>query len=117
MTCPNKLTPIFVYGTLIPCAKDICAGMEPIEDEIENVDMYNLGHFPGIIKGAGSAKGLIVCVTKETLEALDHYESEGSLYSRVNYITKSNRLVNVYFFLHPLPSNAVKIEDGDWMNR
>lgn len=117
MTCPNKLTPIFVYGTLIPIAKDISCGMEPIEDEIENVDMYNLGRFPGIIKGTGSAKGLIICVDNDILRRLDEYEGEGYLYSRVNYITKGGRPVNVYFFKQNLPPTAKKIESGDWMNQ
>lgn len=116
--CPGKLIPIFVYGTLIPSAKEISEGMEPIDDVIENVTMHNLGNFPAIVKGDGTAKGKVLCVSEEMLKHLDRYEGvDQGLYYRVQTITKGGRPVNVYFFKRSLDgfSRGV-IEDGDWMS-
>jgi gamma-glutamylcyclotransferase (GGCT)/AIG2-like uncharacterized protein YtfP len=112
--CEGKLIPIFIYGTLIKDMHQYHQGFtEPIPDEIENVDMYNLGVFPAVKKGTGTAKGYIICVNTEVLSLLDHYECSPYLYKRVQTITKGGRPVQYYHFNKDV-RDAPLVVDGVW---
>ena len=50
------------------------------EGTISGYTMYDLGSFPGIVKGNGKVKGEVYRVDKKTLEQINYLESEGDLY-------------------------------------
>ena len=92
---------VFVYGTLLK-------GMSNYDDylayakfvskaEIDGFDMYDLGHFPGIVKGKGKVKGEIYEVDDELLEDLDFLENNGNLYIREKVNTEFGE-VYVYVY-------------------
>lgn len=88
----GKSNAVFVYGTLrrneqandmladsIYCGKFV----------LKNCAMYNLGIFPGIVENSGeTVVGEVYFVDEKTIQKLDIYEGEGSLYKR--------KLVNVH---------------------
>ncbi len=88
----GKSNAVFVYGTLrrneqandmladsIYCGKFV----------LKNCAMYNLGNFPGIVENSGeTVVGEVYFVDEKTIQKLDRYEGEGSLYKR--------KLVNVH---------------------
>lgn len=83
---------VFVYGTLLKERsnyKHFLAPADPvIRGEIEGFKMYDLGSFPGVVKGEGKVKGEVYRVTKEQLERIDRLEGEGSLYTKEEVLVK-----------------------------
>lgn len=77
-------TNIFVYGTLLKGRSNYnryLAPLEPMaEGTISGYTMYDLGSFPGIVKGNGKVKGEVYRVDKNTLEQINYLEGEGDLY-------------------------------------
>ena len=82
----GKDKPVFVYGTLLKGQKahhllegaDYCGKFA-----LQNCAMFNLGSFPGLKRRKGEQIiGEVYFVTEETLERLDKYEGEGTLYNR-----------------------------------
>ena len=85
-------TPIFVYGTLLKGERNhnvylrdsIYAG----KGKIFGYEMYNLGHYPGIIAGYGTVPGEVYYVTAGALEEINRLEGEGSLYIKTIVMVK-----------------------------
>ena len=78
-------TKIFVYGTLMSKMannKYLQNSKYLGTQEIEGFIMYDLGYFPGIVKGTGKVKGEIYEIDNTLLEKLDKLEDEGNLYLR-----------------------------------
>lgn len=82
----DKTESLFVYGTLLKGERahhllddsDFCGRFV-----LKDCSMYNLGNFPGVKRNNGGyVVGEVYFVSKETLEKIDQYESEGSLYNR-----------------------------------
>ena len=78
--------PVFVYGTLMhdQSAADLLRESEYRGPALlEGYGMFDLGAFPGIVPMEGErVPGEVWLVNDHTLQRLDHYESEGSLYLR-----------------------------------
>ncbi len=80
----NKKTEIFVYGTLMKNRSNHClmasadfAGQGILKDYA----LFELGSFPGIKPSQGDfVKGELYFVNDETLNTLNHLESEGTMY-------------------------------------
>lgn len=101
----GKDTPVFVYGTLrkgesahhLLADSDYCGVFA-----LENCAMFDLGNFPGIKRRTGEhVIGEVYFTNKETLEKLDAYEGEGTLYKRnlAQAVNNSAKIVcNVYFY-------------------
>ena len=85
---------IFVYGTLLKGRSNYERHLAPanpvMRGEIEGFEMYDLGSFPGVVKGIGRVKGEVYRVTKEQLERIDFLEGEGSLYKKEAVTVKGN---------------------------
>ena len=82
----GKTKPVFVYGTLLKGERanhlladaDYCGKFA-----LQNCAMFNLGSFPGLKRRKGEQIiGEVYFVSEETLDALDKYEGEGTLYNR-----------------------------------
>ncbi len=101
-------TNIFVYGTLMKGQSNHRAFLK--DDSfigsgmIEGYDMYDLGHFPGIVSGTGKVYGEVYSVTPEELKHIDRLEGEGSLYKKekttVRMADKSEISAFVYVYLN-----------------
>ena len=82
---------IFVYGTLMKGMRNHYYLKDSTYlgvDEIEGYTMYNIGSYPGIVKGSDRIKGEVYEVTQETLDMMDALEGEGYLYLRETINTK-----------------------------
>ncbi|MDO4484560.1 MAG: gamma-glutamylcyclotransferase family protein, partial [Clostridia bacterium] len=84
--CQGKANAVFTYGTLMrdmpaaPLMDDALWGGHAI---LKGYAMYDLDLYPGIRQADGEAvQGEIWFVDDATLDALDDYEGEGSLYTR-----------------------------------
>lgn len=77
---------VFVYGTLLTGQTNHKAFLSeessPVKATVTGYDMYDIGHFPGIVRGNGKVKGEVYSVKLSCLKALDRLEGEGSLYIR-----------------------------------
>lgn len=101
-------TNIFVYGTLL---KGQSNHRSFLKDEnfigtgtVEGYDMYDLGCFPGIVKGTGKVCGEVYSLTADELKRIDRLEGEGSLYKKVKTTVRmadaSEVKAFVYVYLH-----------------
>lgn len=85
--------PVFVYGTLLSGMRQ--ASMLDGSDYygkylLKDYAMYDLGQFPGIKPCRGeSVCGELYFVSGETLNTLDSYEGEGSLYNRTPVVVEN----------------------------
>ena len=85
---------VFVYGTLLKGRRNYTHFLAPanpvMRGEINGFVMYELGSFPGIVRGEGKVKGEVYKVTKEQLTRIDRLEGEGSLYIREKAIVEDD---------------------------
>lgn len=77
---------VFVYGTLLQGQGN---HDHYLEDDwligravADKFQMYDIGHYPGIVRGEGRVRGELYEVPAEAMEDLDILEDEGSLYIR-----------------------------------
>lgn len=99
---------VFVYGTLLKGRSNyehFLAPANPVmRGEIEGFEMYDLGSFPGVVRGTGNVKGEVYRVTKEQLERIDRLEGEGSLYKKEAVPVRGNfqedKDVTAYVYLY-----------------
>jgi gamma-glutamylcyclotransferase (GGCT)/AIG2-like uncharacterized protein YtfP len=111
---------VFVYGTLKKGYRNhrLLEGSNYIgEGKISGYDLYDLGSFPGIIRGKGEVVGEIYEIDQETLKRVDMLESEGQLYSRVPVeVSQNGKMVKAatYVFNRSV-NNAHRIEK-EWRN-
>lgn len=77
---------VFVYGTLMRGQSN---HESFLKDEwyagagiVCGFDMYDMGSYPGIVKGSGDVTGELYEVPASAIESLDQLEGEGSLYLR-----------------------------------
>lgn len=74
---------IFVYGTLMKNMRNHYYLEDSTymgETEISGYEMYDLGYYPGIVKGNGIIKGEVYEVTEDVMKKIDILENEGILY-------------------------------------
>lgn len=95
---------LFVYGTLM---KSGHMGSSYLDDEefigkyvLKGYDLYDIGHFPGIVKGEGRVKGELYRVTLNKLTDIDRYEGEGSLYRRKMVQVQNENKENINAFVY-----------------
>lgn len=107
---------VFVYGTL--CRGDYnhhhLAGAQyqgPGVTESE-FELYDLGTYPGAVRGTGQVIGEIYAVDREILERLDRLEGHPGFYRRELI---STRYGPAWFYLYRgAVENCARIESGDW---
>ncbi len=113
---------LFVYGTLKKGEEShyFLAEEEFIGPaELEGYEMYDLGDYPGIVKGKGKVYGELYAVSRETLRKLDEFEENGIFYLRKKEKVKVGDKVFeawVYEYIENL-KNAKKIKSGVWKGK
>jgi len=99
---------VFVYGTLLKGQSNYNRFLAPanpvMRGEIDGFEMYDLGAFPGIVRGDGKVKGEVYRVTKKQLEEIDRLEGEGILYKKESVKVEGNffedRTVTAYVYIY-----------------
>jgi gamma-glutamylcyclotransferase (GGCT)/AIG2-like uncharacterized protein YtfP len=108
---------VFVYGTLRGgrgnyqrlLTTSECLG----EHGVDGWDMYDLGHFPAIVKGSGSVTGDVFRVTPATFARLDMLEGYPRFYDREFIETPVG---NAWVYYHnETPRHAEPVPSGDWI--
>ncbi|MBR4341229.1 MAG: gamma-glutamylcyclotransferase [Lachnospiraceae bacterium] len=116
---------VFVYGTLLKGKGNynhFLAPADPVmRGEIDGFVMYELGSFPGIVKGEGKVKGEVYKVSKDQLSRIDQLEGEGSLYLRETAVVEDdcfNRVeAYVYVYNHDVSgSDLIPYEAQPYKN-
>jgi len=121
----------FVYGTLKE-GGHFATDLDPFrvrseKAELDGFDLFNLGWFPGIKEGNSKVYGEVheyknlgsVQQRLDNIEGYNESDEKNSLYLRrrktVNLSTGKGKIeANVYIFNQNVPSDAKKIESGDW---
>lgn len=79
-------TVVFVYGTLMKGQSNhhrYLANSSYIGDAtLSSYDIYDLGHYPGIVEGEGRVYGELYEINSDDLKQMDILEDEGDLYLR-----------------------------------
>lgn len=108
---------LLVYGTLkkgFPNHRIIEGASYVGTGSIQDMAMYNLGHFPGIAPGKSSIHGEIYDIDDATLARCDTLEGHPDFYTRVEAPNKIDGRV-VWFYLYPhLTGREPLIESGVW---
>ena len=115
--CRDCRNPVFVYGTLMggQSAEGLLGtnaffgGCAVLQDYA----LYDLGSFPGIVPCEGEQViGEVYYVDDETMERLDRYEGEGSLYLRQSVIVRTETWwklpAKAYIYAHPVSGEPVR---------
>lgn len=111
---------LFVYGTLLPGAKNyrILEGKTELlgEARLEDAALYNLGWFPGLKYKVGhTVLGQLLTITNEKLpRELDSYEGYPRLYDRQKVKTSGGEAW-VYIFNDEVSDEQI-IPGGDWLS-
>ena len=105
-------TPVFVYGTLMKgerAASYLVDAYFAGEAILRDYALHELGHFPGIKESHGHfVLGQVFYVNSVTLDKLDSYEDEGSLYHRQKVsVQLGSEPIEVYAYVYAgVPDNA-----------
>lgn len=121
---------VFVYGTLMNGQynhNSYLAGAKLLgKATTEGYDMYDLGSFPGIVKGNGSVKGELYEMAAEDIVRLDYLEGEGSLYNRACVSVRTEAEENQFALIYEYARNVEGYElipewfqpyTADWKSR
>lgn len=113
---------VFTYGTLMNNERNhhyLCNQEFISNAYINNYDIYNLGTYPGIIKGDDTVYGELYRVDKDSLNKMDELEEIGYLYDRILenvYISEDESIeAYVYVYLKSVDS-CIKLNKS-WKNR
>ncbi len=99
---------IFVYGTLMKNMRNHYYLEDSTymgEAEIFGYEMYDLGYYPGIVKGNGIIKGEVYEVTEDIMKKIDILENEGNLYLKKEENTLFGK---VYIYVYNKTLNNMK---------
>lgn len=113
---------VFVYGTLRKDGVNPCCGYggKYLHGDSVNGTLFDLGAFPGWYdqSSTGVVLGDVYEVDKPTLDALDAYESEGTLYDRITVRTDRNMEVFIYRLKGWIITGhrPPVVPSGDWLH-
>ena len=114
--------PVFVYGTLMKGerAQAYLNGQEFLgEGLLRDYGIYHLGSYPGIkpLEG-GSVPGELYLVDRMTLQRMDQYEGEGSLYHRVAVdVETGTELIRAFAYVYAREITGKPLLPQGWRNR
>jgi gamma-glutamylcyclotransferase (GGCT)/AIG2-like uncharacterized protein YtfP len=122
---------LFAYGTLIPGCEPahmnaICSRMEFIGEGTVRGLLYDLVHYPGVVEGKGTVRGVVVSVPNDAWAALDAYEGcpipcgGDGLFRRI--ITRATlddgRQVDCWLYVYARDVEGRRVvPSGDWRRR
>lgn len=112
-----KILRVFVYGSLLsglrlnPCLQ---TSKFISKDSISGYSLYDLGSFPGIVRGTGKVVGEVYEISLDVLKELDRVEQNGYLYIRSLIKTDGGKEVFVYEMNNEIFEMTTIIPSGDW---
>ena len=82
---------------------------------IENYQLYSLGHYPGAVPGEGTVQGEVYRIDNATLAELDALRTRGGEYARQLVQTPYG---SAWMYVYQRPVDGLKlIESGNWLDR
>lgn len=106
---------VFVYGTLRRGQGNyhLLTTSEWIgEHVISGWDMYDLGHFPAVVRGTGDVTGDVFRVSSSTFAKLDMLEGYPRFYDRELIETPAG---DAWIYCHNETPRGRPVPDGDWI--
>jgi gamma-glutamylcyclotransferase (GGCT)/AIG2-like uncharacterized protein YtfP len=97
-----SLQRLFVYGTLKKGQNNhhfLKHSNFETSDVIEKTDMYDLGGFPGVVKGKNKVHVESYIVNEKTLQEIDRLEGHPYFYNRQIIRSSSGKKGWIYIFL------------------
>ncbi|AUX94863.1 gamma-glutamylcyclotransferase family protein [Mixta gaviniae] len=85
------------------------------DHQIEGYDLYNLGHYPGVVPGEGSVYGEVYRIDASTLGELDALRTSGGEYKR-QLIQTPYGSAWLYVYQRSV-AGLTRISSGDWLQR
>ena len=82
---------------------------------IENYQLYSLGHYPGAVPGEGKVLGEVYRIDASTLAELDALRTQGGEYRR-QLIQTPYGSAWMYVYQRSV-ENLTRIESGNWLDR
>lgn len=122
---------LFAYGTLIPGCEPphmnaICSLMERIGEGTVRGLLFDLDHYPGVVEGEGTVRGVVLRVPSDAWSTMDAYEGcpipggNGGLFRRImtRATLDDGRQLDcwLYVYVRDVQGRRV-VESGDWRNR
>jgi len=119
----EKAHRVFVYGTLLTGMSnhELLSGAKRIAKQARTereFDMYDLGSFPGLVRGGINAVvGEVYEVDSDTLESMDRLEGHPHFYHRTNIVLADGAHVETYLLrLEDVEGHPV-VASGSWAQR
>ncbi|WP_241645857.1 gamma-glutamylcyclotransferase family protein [Rosenbergiella metrosideri] len=83
--------------------------------QVEGYELYNLGHYPGVIPGVGTIEGEVYRIDATTLGELDALRTKGGEYKR-QLVSTPYGSAWMYIYQRSVASRP-QIPSGDWLER
>ncbi|MDI9223812.1 gamma-glutamylcyclotransferase [Pantoea sp. EA-12] len=85
------------------------------DHQIEGFDLYNLGHYPGVVEGAGKVCCEVYRIDASTLGELDALRTKNGEYKR-QLIQTPYGTAWLYVYQRSI-AGRTRIASGDWLKR
>jgi len=83
--------------------------------QVEGYELYNLGHYPGVIPGKGTIEGEVYRIDATTLGELDALRTKGGEYKR-QLVSTPYGSAWMYIYQRSVAGRP-QIPNGDWLER
>ncbi|MCL9668479.1 gamma-glutamylcyclotransferase [Rosenbergiella epipactidis] len=83
--------------------------------QVEGYELYNLGHYPGVIPGEGTIEGEVYRIDATTLGELDALRTKGGEYKR-QLVSTPYGSAWMYIYQRSVAGRQ-QIPSGDWLER
>ena len=83
--------------------------------QVEGYELYNLGHYPGLIPGEGTIEGEVYRIDATTLGELDALRTKGGEYKR-QLVSTPYGSAWMYIYQRSVAGRP-QIPSGDWLER
>jgi gamma-glutamylcyclotransferase (GGCT)/AIG2-like uncharacterized protein YtfP/general stress protein 26 len=123
---------VFVYGTLRPPQDGTSAAeshfFPRIKSYVQNhqparlidAELYSLGSYPAVIRGAGEVQGDLLTVDAAALPTMDRIEGHPTFFARERAVVQTStghREAWIYLAPPALTFGKARIASGDWFRR
>lgn len=85
------------------------------DHQVEGYELYNLGHYPGVIPGEGTIEGEVYRIDAMTLGELDALRTKGGEYKR-QLVSTPYGSAWMYIYQRSVAGRQ-QIPSGNWLDR